>query len=699
MAKIVLPDASNGNSGTQRINDNFRKVAEALNDKVLFRDNPPGEPNEMNNDLDMNSNRVYNLPIPTLDHEATPWGEVRGGVPAAKKWAEEARESALEAAESADESAASALVATEQAERAETEADRAQAAADSVAGAIGRIDALEEDVGDIQTDLVDVVHYADPELTTISARYINKEFDGVKISDFLTSNGVDVDETSAVFAAIAKAAASRRFMGVDLEGRSIDIANSMDMSIPLGTSQQGEFTIRNGRFRYIGPKKTMANFTRNLSLTIGSATATPSSMTGIVEGMYVSGPGVPRETYVRSVDTVNGQITLSTTAWRTLSSATHRFQEFDYLFDFSKITSLSNFRFEQVTFECLSNIGVFKGPKGGSTQSFTNCTFANVYKRGVIFWSSGGSNCQIDCCQAFPDLDDRQADPVDKQSVFFSIPTNDPKFRGNYFWQFGNTLVLHGSGNVIVGNHFWQATGAGSDAEPGKNTRRPSIILTSGHNKTNITGNYIDNSWIEMTNENTTNLAWPIGGGVTISGNQFTSVSREPTNAFVVLSPYTTNALVSRISVVGNVFKNVYGGGEQGSIVPYNAADGVIIPTGSGGSLDLTSFREITWHGNSYSNIVKRTQSEAILKKTIAVGSEATTVTFDFSNVLPWGGIPQRYVSVGVNNPLDAAAAPTPVSACFAATAGSTSVPVVLSSAVSGDVYATVDCNTPEVSS
>src|SRR5690606_12101832 len=121
------------------------------------------------------------------------------------------------------------------------------------------------------------------------------------------------------------------------------------------------------------------------------------------------------------------------------------------------VNSLSNLRFYDVTFECLSKIGVFRGPRsGGSTLSFSRCVFANVWKRGIIFWTSGGSNCQIDCCQAFPSgpknyvepgwptpdpIGERNADPVDKQSVFFSIPTNDPKFRGNYFWQFGNTLV------------------------------------------------------------------------------------------------------------------------------------------------------------------------------------------------------------------------------------------------------------------
>lgn len=77
MAKIVLPDVSGGYN-LQRINDNFDLIADAFNNGTLWRNTPDGEPNEMLNDLDMNGKRIYNLPKPTLDHEAARWEEVKG---------------------------------------------------------------------------------------------------------------------------------------------------------------------------------------------------------------------------------------------------------------------------------------------------------------------------------------------------------------------------------------------------------------------------------------------------------------------------------------------------------------------------------------------------------------------------------------------------------------------------------------------
>lgn len=69
MAKInVVPIT--GAQNLSAINNNFDKIATALNDGALWRDNPVGQPNQMENDLDMNGQRVYNLPKPVLEHEA-----------------------------------------------------------------------------------------------------------------------------------------------------------------------------------------------------------------------------------------------------------------------------------------------------------------------------------------------------------------------------------------------------------------------------------------------------------------------------------------------------------------------------------------------------------------------------------------------------------------------------------------------------
>lgn len=61
MAKISLEDIASGYASTALLNDNFELIADALNNDVLYRDNPVGEANQMSNQLDMNSNRITNL--------------------------------------------------------------------------------------------------------------------------------------------------------------------------------------------------------------------------------------------------------------------------------------------------------------------------------------------------------------------------------------------------------------------------------------------------------------------------------------------------------------------------------------------------------------------------------------------------------------------------------------------------------------
>tara|TARA_Y100000114_G_scaffold43216_1_gene38660 strand:- start:10400 stop:12316 length:1917 start_codon:yes stop_codon:yes gene_type:complete len=60
MSKINLQDPTSGYSSVQTHTANNTAIEEALNDKVLYRDNPEGEPNAMQNDLDMNSKDILN---------------------------------------------------------------------------------------------------------------------------------------------------------------------------------------------------------------------------------------------------------------------------------------------------------------------------------------------------------------------------------------------------------------------------------------------------------------------------------------------------------------------------------------------------------------------------------------------------------------------------------------------------------------
>ena len=60
MSKIVLDNVTNSNNIT-KINENFSKIETELQDRVLYRDNPIGEPNSVDNNIDMNGNTLFNI--------------------------------------------------------------------------------------------------------------------------------------------------------------------------------------------------------------------------------------------------------------------------------------------------------------------------------------------------------------------------------------------------------------------------------------------------------------------------------------------------------------------------------------------------------------------------------------------------------------------------------------------------------------
>ena len=76
MSKIDLDTISSGYQSTVNLNDNFQSIEDELNNKVLYRDNPDGEPNQMLNDLDMDSNRIINLPSAASNNEPATYGQL-----------------------------------------------------------------------------------------------------------------------------------------------------------------------------------------------------------------------------------------------------------------------------------------------------------------------------------------------------------------------------------------------------------------------------------------------------------------------------------------------------------------------------------------------------------------------------------------------------------------------------------------------
>ena len=61
MAKVTLSDITAGYASASALNTTFNILEDEFNNNVLYRDNPSGEPNQMENNLDMNSFNILNV--------------------------------------------------------------------------------------------------------------------------------------------------------------------------------------------------------------------------------------------------------------------------------------------------------------------------------------------------------------------------------------------------------------------------------------------------------------------------------------------------------------------------------------------------------------------------------------------------------------------------------------------------------------
>ena len=61
MAKITISDIQSGYASTASLNATFNTLEDHFNNQVLYRNNPSGEPNQMENNLDMNDYNILNV--------------------------------------------------------------------------------------------------------------------------------------------------------------------------------------------------------------------------------------------------------------------------------------------------------------------------------------------------------------------------------------------------------------------------------------------------------------------------------------------------------------------------------------------------------------------------------------------------------------------------------------------------------------
>lgn len=136
MAKITIDDILTQFASSQSINSRFQQIEDDLNDKVLYRNNPTGEPNYMVSDFDMANNDLLNggdVYVTDLYIGGVNWsGLDPATILAAEAAAVESEASAAAALVSENNAAASEAAAGISADLSETQAQIAVAAVSTI---------------------------------------------------------------------------------------------------------------------------------------------------------------------------------------------------------------------------------------------------------------------------------------------------------------------------------------------------------------------------------------------------------------------------------------------------------------------------------------------------------------------------------------------------------------------------------------
>lgn len=411
---------------------------------------------------------------------------------------------------------------------------------------------------------------------------------------------------------------------LDLGGRRIRLTGPIDMQAAEGTKNDFAIrrVIRNGQF------EPSPGGSWNPDIVTSQASYSPSNhkkltnvtnVAAIPVGAHLTGHGVGREIYVTAVNVSQNTVDISQPLFDADGVQNFTFSRYKYMLDFSGFTKFQGFAFESVDFHCNGIAsGIMLAPSGIGMH-FKDCKFNKPADRAITSTGEGCQGMMIDRCEF---ISNESGLPVSqRQTVCFNVNANDPKIRNSRVVHFKHFCVLSGTGNLIAGNHWFHG-----DNEP-DGLRLGGIILTQPNCKSAITGNYIDNNFIEWTNEHdaTPDFASQYSfGGLTITGNFFTANDVANWFNWIVVKPYGVGHFINGFSVVGNSFRTVAAKVNKLEKIDTSYAD-----------LDRHKFSNIVFSGNSFHG-VEPTVNPVEIKHTEA--SDSNTWTIGTDGRLPFGG-------------------------------------------------------------
>ncbi|WP_318527809.1 glycosyl hydrolase family 28-related protein [Albidovulum litorale] len=412
---------------------------------------------------------------------------------------------------------------------------------------------------------------------------------------------------------------------LDMCGRRIEITAPIDMQAAVNnkTSFSSRRTIRNGQFNVIaGPAWDTVTVTSQASYSAGNelVLSAVANIANIPVGALVEGVGVGREVYVTSVNVAAGTLTLSQPLYGAAGTQVYTFTRYKYVLDFSGFASLSNMILDDLQFECGGEAsGIMLAPAGSIFQ-LRDSHVLGPKNRGITSIGRGCQGMLIDRCQFVSNESPLRSQ--DRISVAINTNANDVKIRDNRAVHFRHFVVLGGNGNLIAGNHWFQ----GDQETAG--LRVAGLVLAGTDVKSTINGNYVDNSFIEWTNEYESDPDFANQfsfGGLTITGNTFTVADVAPWFSWIVVKPYGSGHYIRGLNLSGNVFRSL-----NGSVDRVEKVDTTFAP------LVNFSMRNI-WVGENTFTSVNQAIANPVLVQHDQV-TEATVWTIDPGPYLPFGG-------------------------------------------------------------
>lgn len=429
---------------------------------------------------------------------------------------------------------------------------------------------------------------------------------------------------------------------LDLSGRRVEMTEPIDVAALTGlTSFANRRVVCNGSLNAVA---SAGWTTEEVSAVASYSTASGTTLSGVTNvasipvGALVIGTGVGREIYVRSRNVGAGTLELSQPLYGAAGTRSYTFKRFKYMLDFSGFDQLSRFELEGVEFNCLGLCSGVMLPLSGTTQRFVSCSFNRPLDRGMTSIGAGCQGMFVDMCQF---LSNEQALPaVDRTTIAMNVQANDSKIRNNRIVRFAHFAVMNGTGHLIHANHFFQ----GDDEVAG--LRRAGLIFTQTNISTVVTGNYVDNCFIEWGNEHD---AFPdfdaefSFGGLNIVGNVFIATNTTSAFRWVVVKPYGAGHFLNGFSMVSNSFR------------VFNAViDRVDMLDTSFATLDFTKSRNVRVEGNSFNQVSQTIMNPVIV--THAQNTAADTWNVSAGGYLPFGGKVRMMESVAAEGAITTAA-------------------------------------------